>query len=247
MPGWRGRERLGRSRAGSFVPREGPHGFRRLRLGGAVRESGQGPRGAQVGLDFGGIVGLTSVLCAAPEGAAMEWGRTPPLFLFSRFMSDRSLEEALEERTEALGFELVELERTGSKNRPVLRVRVDRPGSTPGQGVGLDDCARISRSLEEYLDALDTLPGNYVLEVSSPGVERPLVRRRDYERFAGQEVVVKGYAPLAGRGKRLQGELLGVVDGPDGELVRLRLEDTAEVEVARKDIARAHLVFRWNE
>lgn len=161
-------------------------------------------------------------------------------------MSDRSLAEVLEERTEALGFELVEYERTGSKNRPVLRVRVDRPDAEPGEGVGLDDCARISRSLEEYLDELETLPGNYVLEVSSPGVERPLVRSRDFERFAGREVVVKGYAPLAGRGKRLQGELLGLVDRPTGEVVRLRLEDTDEVEVPRKDIAKAHLVFHWN-
>lgn len=176
----------------------------------------------------------------------MQWGRTPPLFLLATFMSDKKLEEVLEERTEALGFELVELERTGSRNRPVLRVRVDRPDSTPGHGVGLEDCVRISRSLEEYLDALETLPGNYVLEVSSPGVERPLVRRRDFDRFTGHDIVVKGYAPLVGRGKRLEGELLGLVDGPDGETVRLRLEDGEEVEVARKDIARAHLVFHWN-
>ena len=161
-------------------------------------------------------------------------------------MGDRSLEEVLEERTEALGFELVEFERTGSKNRPVLRLRVDRPDSEPGHGVGLDDCAQISRSLEEYLDALETLPGNYVLEVSSPGVERPLVKRRDFERFAGREIVVKGYAPLAGRAKRLEGELLGLEDGPEGEAVRLRLEDGDEVEVRRTDIAKAHLVFHWN-
>ncbi|MEJ2502168.1 MAG: ribosome maturation factor, partial [Gemmatimonadota bacterium] len=102
-------------------------------------------------------------------------------------------------------------------------------------------------ALEEYLDALDAMPSNYVLEVSSPGVERPLVKRRDFDRFAGHEVVVKGYAPLAGRGKRLQGELLGVEEGPGGEGVRLRLEDGEEVVVARSDVARAHLVFRWNE
>ena len=152
-------------------------------------------------------------------------------------MAEQSLEQALEERTEALGFELVELERTGAKNRPVLRVRVDRPDSRPGEGVGLEDCARISRALEEYLDALETLPSNYVLEVSSPGVERPLVKRRDFERFAGHEVAVKGYAPLAGRGKRVQGELLGIDGTGEGETLRLRLEDGEEVEVARSDVA----------
>lgn len=161
-------------------------------------------------------------------------------------MAEPSLEEVLEARTEALGFELVELERAGSKTRPVLRVRVDRPDAVPGQGVSLEDCTRVSRALEEYLDALPGMPATYVLEVSSPGVERPLVRRRDYERFRGHEIAVRGYAPLAGRGRRLQGELLGLEDGAEGEMVRLRLEDGEEVVVPREGIARAHLVFRWN-
>ena len=162
-------------------------------------------------------------------------------------MAQSSLTDVVEERVEALGFELVELERTGSKNRPVFRVRVDRPGSVPGEGVGLDDCARISRSIEEYLDEQESIPSNYVIEVSSPGVERPLVKRRDFERFAGHEVAVKGYGPLAGRGRRLEGELLGIEGGPDEEKVRLRLEDGEEVSVGRSEIARATLVFRWNE
>lgn len=162
-------------------------------------------------------------------------------------MAEQSLKEALEERTEALGFEVVELERAGAKNRPVFRLRVDRPDSVPGEGVGLDDCARISRALEEYLDERETIPATYVLEVSSPGVERPLVKRRDFERFAGHDVAVKGYGPLAGRGRRLEGELLGIDDGPEGERIRLRLEDGEEVEVARTEVARANLVFRWNE
>jgi ribosome maturation factor RimP len=163
-------------------------------------------------------------------------------------MAKPSLTEVLEERTEALGFELVELERAGNRQRPVFRLRVDRPDSVPGESsVGVDDCARISRALEEYLDAQETVPGNYVLEVSSPGVERPLVRRRDFERFAGQEVALKGYGPLADRGRRLEGELLGIDDGPEGERIRLRLETGEEIEVARSDVARAHLVFRWNE
>ncbi len=163
-------------------------------------------------------------------------------------MGEPSLKEVLGARTEALGFELVELERAGNRQRPVFRVRVDRPDSKPGEGgVGVDDCARISRALEEYLDAAETVPGNYVLEVSSPGVERPLVRRRDFERFAGQEVALKGYGPLGEHGRRVEGELLGIEDGPEGERIRLRLETGEEFEVARSDVARAHLVFRWNE
>lgn len=162
-------------------------------------------------------------------------------------MTQQSLTEVLEERIEALGFELVELERTGAKGRPVFRVRIDRPGAVPGEGVGLDDCARVSRALEEYLDAQEQIPANYVMEVSSPGVERPLVRPRDFERFAGREVTVKGYGPLAGRGRRLQGELLGTGDASGDGPVRLRLEDGEEVEIDRSSVARANLVFRWNE
>jgi ribosome maturation factor RimP len=162
-------------------------------------------------------------------------------------MSEPSLESVIEQRVEELGYELVELERAGSKTRPVLRVRVDRPGAGPEEAISVGDCARVSRALEEYLDALPALPPKYVLEVSSPGVERPLVRTRDFERFVGHEVAVRGYAPLAGRARRLEGELLGVTEGPEGEGVRIRLTDGEEVEVARKDIARAHLLFRWND
>jgi ribosome maturation factor RimP len=162
-------------------------------------------------------------------------------------MSMPSLEDVIEERLAALGFELVELERAGTKTRPVLRVRADRPDSVPGHGITLEDCRRISRALEEYLDATPDVPAKYVLEVSSPGVERPLVRAGDFERFAGHEVALRGYAPLAGMGRRLEGELLGLTSGQGGDAVRLRLADGQEVEVPREEISRAHLVFRWND
>jgi ribosome maturation factor RimP len=162
-------------------------------------------------------------------------------------MSEPSLEQAIEERVRELGYELVELERAGSKARPVLRVRIDRAGPEAGDGVSVGDCARVSRALEEFLDESSSVPTKYVLEVSSPGVERPLVRAADFARFVGHEVVVRGYAPLAGRGRRLEGELLGLSDGGDGERVRIRLEDGEEVEVARAEIARAHLLFRWKD
>lgn len=156
------------------------------------------------------------------------------------------LERELSARTEALGFELIELERAGSRSRPVFRLRIDRPDATPGQGVTLDDCAAVSRALEPLLDDDDSVGDNYVLEVSSPGVERPLVRPRDFERFAGHEVALIGQAPLAGRGRRLEGELLGYA--ADGEArVRLRLDDGDIVDIPRDEVARAHLIFRWRD
>ncbi len=168
-------------------------------------------------------------------------------------MTGHSVDRELESRIEALGYELVELERAGSKARPILRVRIDRPDSAPGHGVTVDDCAVVSRALEEYLDGVALAGGRYTLEVSSPGVERPLVRARDFRRFAGQRVAVKGFAKLAGREKRLEGELLGL-DGETAEvdddekagIIRLRLDDGEEAAIPRADVARVHLVFRWN-
>jgi ribosome maturation factor RimP len=156
-----------------------------------------------------------------------------------------ALEQAIEESLGEQGLELVELERVGSRRRPILRLRVDRPGSRPGEGVTVDDCARASRVLERMLEDRADIPERYLLEVSSPGVERPLVRERDFERFAGSEVALKGSSALAGRAKRLEGTLLGLTE--DAAEVRLRLSDGEEVAVPRAEISRAHLVFRWRE
>ncbi|HEX2202743.1 MAG TPA: ribosome maturation factor RimP [Longimicrobium sp.] len=158
-------------------------------------------------------------------------------------MAGDALTAELERRVEELGYEMVELERAGSRARPILRLRIDLPDSRPGEpGVSLDDCARVSRALEPFLDARDDLSDRYVLEVSSPGVERPLVRRRDWERFAGSEVRLKGKEPLAGRARTLQGVLLGL--GGE-ERVRLRLPDGEEVEVPLAEVSGANLVHRW--
>jgi ribosome maturation factor RimP len=158
--------------------------------------------------------------------------------------NDNALERELTDRVAGLGFELVELERAGTRSRPILRVRIDRPGSEPGRGVSIDDCARVSRELESLLDA-QAADARYVLEVSSPGVERPLIRRGDYERFGGHEIAVMGRAVLAGRARRLEGQLLGISGEEPDEIVTLRLPAGDVVEVRRGDIERAHLVFRW--
>ena len=151
---------------------------------------------------------------------------------------------ALETRVEELGYELVDLEWAGSSGRPLIRIRIDRPDAGPG-GVTVDDCARVSRALEPWLDELERLPERYVLEVSSPGVDRPLRRARDFERFAGKKVAVKGPTPLAGRATRLEGELLGLVQAEGEERVRLRLPGGDVVEIPRGEITGAHLVFEW--
>lgn len=161
--------------------------------------------------------------------------------------ADDELERVAETLLEELGFELVELERAGHRTRPILRLRIDRFDSEPGAGVTVEDCARVSRALEAVLDAREDLPGSYILEVSSPGVERPLRKRRDFERSIGQEIALRGYEPLAGRSKRLEGVLIGVGGEGEEECLRLRLADDSEVEVRRSAIARANRVFHWRE
>lgn len=160
-------------------------------------------------------------------------------------MPDTSLTEELAQRVEALGFELVELEQAGDRRRPILRVYADRLDTAPGQpGISLDECTAISRALEPYLDAREDLASTYLLEVSSPGVERPLVRPRDWERFAGSEVAVRGKKVLAERERRLEGTLLGL-RGDASDHVGLRLPDGAEIEIPLADIDRGNLVYRW--
>lgn len=161
--------------------------------------------------------------------------------------ADDELEQVAETLLEEFGFELVELERAGHRGRPILRLRIDRLDSKPGGGVTVEDCARVSRALEAVLDTRDDLPGSYILEVSSPGVERPLRRRRDFERSIGQEIAVRGFEPLAGSSKRLEGVLVGVEGEGEEERLRLRLADGTEVEVQRSAVAKASLVFRWRE
>jgi ribosome maturation factor RimP len=166
-------------------------------------------------------------------------------------MSD-DLERRIEERVDALGYEFVELERAGSKARPILRVRVDLAGGSsgePGTGVSVDDLAKISRGLEEYLDSAPDLADRYVLEVSSPGVERPLLRRRDFERFAGREVALKLTTRLPDGSRRVEGELVGISEAAGQEVVRVRRgdDDASVIDIPRTDVARAHLIFRWKD
>ncbi len=153
----------------------------------------------------------------------------------------------LESRVAALGYELVDVEWAGSARRPIVRVRIDVPVDSDRAAIGVDDCAKVSRGLESWMDELEGLPERYVLEVSSPGVDRPLTRRRDFERFAGEQVAVKGDGVLAGRARRLEGELVGLAEDAGGrEHVSLRLPGGEVVEIPRDEIVGAHLVFRWS-
>jgi ribosome maturation factor RimP len=152
----------------------------------------------------------------------------------------------LESKVEALGFELVELQRAGDARRPILRLRIDRPGDgAEDSQISLDDCARVSRALEASLDENPRISERYVLEVSSPGVERPLVRPRDWRRFAGREARIRGREVLAGRSRTLDGTILGLADEAGAEAAELRLADDEVVRIPLAEIREANLIFRW--
>jgi ribosome maturation factor RimP len=156
-----------------------------------------------------------------------------------------ALEREIEAAVEGLGYEVVELERVGSRTRPILRLRIDRIGAEGDEGVTLEDCTRVSRALESSLDERGDLSERYVLEVSSPGVERPLVRARDFQRFAGREIALHGRSALHGNAKRVEGELLGLAVEEGEELVRLRTGAGEEISIPRSQTTKIHLVYRW--
>jgi ribosome maturation factor RimP len=154
-------------------------------------------------------------------------------------MSLDALLDPIREHIAALGFELADLRRAGTVERPILQLRVDRPGSRPGHGVTAEDCAVISRSLERFLESRGLVGPRYVLEVSSPGIERPLRWPEHWRRFVGQRARVRAQG-LAGR---LQVEIVAV---PDDAHVVVRLPDGAERTLALADVKEAHLVARWD-
>lgn len=134
---------------------------------------------------------------------------------------------------EGMGYSLVRVQVLGQQ-RVRLQVMAERADGEPMQ---IDDCADVSRAISAVLDVEDPVSASYTLEVSSPGIDRPLVRLADFDRFAGFEARIELRQTLAGR-RRYQGRLLGV----SGDVVRLAAGG-GTVELPFADIARAKLVL----
>lgn len=132
-----------------------------------------------------------------------------------------------------MGFEVVRVQISGSQRR-TLQVMAERHDDGT---MTVDDCAAISRSISALLDVEDPIKGSYTLEVSSPGLDRPLTRERDYTRFAGLEAKVELRAPLDGQ-KRFRGRIQGFADGE----VSLEVEG-ARVALPFAEIERAKLIL----
>jgi ribosome maturation factor RimP len=162
------------------------------------------------------------------------------------------------------GFELVELQWGREEGGWVLRVFIDRPWDPddgprlPGQAqagqpgphelfeappIGFDDCERVSRDLSAALDVADRIPHGYRLEVSSPGLERPLRREKDFRRFAGRNVKIRTNDAIASAGGRRN--FSGTLRGAAGGVVEVQSDDRI-YEVPIDDIAKANLVPDWD-
>lgn len=129
-------------------------------------------------------------------------------------------------------LELVDVEYVKEQTGWVLRVFLDKP-----EGVDLDDCRSVSKKLDQKLDEEDPIPGSYSLEVSSPGLERPLKKALDYERFAGKKIQLRTYSGIHGR-KRFE----GILEGLEGDDVLLNWEGET-VEIPLGLIAKANLAI----
>ncbi len=141
----------------------------------------------------------------------------PPLKLIGFLMEiDRRVEQLIAPTLADMGYEIVRLT-VGGKQRPMLQILAERQDRV---GMTVDDCAAISRAVSAILDVEDPITDAYTLEVSSPGVDRPLTRLEHFDRFAGFDAKIETREPVDGR-KRFRGRILGT----DGDAVLIAAED----------------------
>jgi ribosome maturation factor RimP len=156
-------------------------------------------------------------------------------------MGDQSIAERVNEIAEQVaidhGLELVHTEVAGPENKPIVRVFIDKP-----QGVTHDDCSNVSLHLGTILDVEDFIHASYTLEVSSPGLERGLYKRSDYERFAGSNAKMKTRQPINGQ-RNFRGRLLGI----EGDEVIFDDRTNGHVRVPLSSIAKANLEVDMSE
>lgn len=146
-------------------------------------------------------------------------------------MSQKTLTDLLQPLVEDLGYEFVGLEYSSNPKDKKLVLYIDRP-----DGIQIEDCESVSREVAALLDVEDPISGHYNLEVSSPGLDRPLFTLDQFERFSGEEVQLTAFAAVEGR-RKFKGRILGAADGS----VRLD-QDGQEVLLEFGNIAKARLV-----
>lgn len=148
---------------------------------------------------------------------------------------EATIEEMVFEITNPRNFEIVDVEYVKEAGEYYLRVYIDKEG-----GISLNDCEEVSRALSEVLDVKDPIKDNYFLEVSSPGLDRPLKKDKDFVRYAGRDVEIKLYKPINGS-KQFEGELVGLTEQNNIKVII----DGNEVEFNKKEVALVRLAIKF--
>ncbi len=151
---------------------------------------------------------------------------------------ERKLRDLAEPTLEAMGFELVAVRVMGHAHHPTVQIMAERPDGT----MNVDDCAEVSRTLSAIYDVEDPVTSEYVLEVSSPGLERPLTREKDFTTYDGRRAKITLADPIDGRSK-----FVGVLDGVEDGEVRLATDEHGILGFAFDLIERAQLVLDEDE
>jgi len=168
-------------------------------------------------------------------------GLQPTFFLRKGLMVQRAYEERIRELAEpvaeAEGMELVAVECLKMKSRWLVRLYLDKEG-----GVTLGDCAVVSNQVGDILDVHDVPPGPYTLEVSSPGLDRPLVRDKDFLKYRGAEVSVRLDEKLEGS-RNFRGVLLDYIEEDGKKMLLIDVSGTIR-RIPREKVAKAHLEYK---
>jgi ribosome maturation factor RimP len=146
-----------------------------------------------------------------------------------------AIQDILARVTAREGLELVHWEAVGPRNKLVLRVYIDKPG-----GVSHSDCEAVSNQIGTLFDVEDIFPGQYLLEVSSPGIERGLYKPADYQRFAGNRVKLRTSEPIGGQ-RNFRGSLVGIA----GEIVTIDADGAGRIEIPYDKIAKANIEYKF--
>ncbi len=143
---------------------------------------------------------------------------------------EQQLLDVLESEAKALGIDIVTVEIAGARKSPLIRIYIDTPN-----GVTFDDIARAQKWINDRIDAVDPFPGAYMLEVSSPGIDRPLRTIEHFRKAKGESVIIKTFSPVEGRSK-FSGELVDVQE----DTICIQFDDT-EVVIPLTDIKKANV------
>ena len=161
-------------------------------------------------------------------------------------MAESNFKQTVEEKAMSLlepivageDLELVDLEFVREREGWVLRLFIDKPGGR----VGLEECSQVSHAVDPALDVEDIIPHEYNLEVSSPGVNRPLKKPAHYERVKGQKVKVKTFGPIGDPPRK---NFSGLLTEVSGEEIAVEVEGAGSFRIPFKDIAKANLEFEF--